>query len=917
MNARISWPLAAAVLVAGCSRDANAVPRTMPRLCLPGVAFVDAVERKPDDANSQGSSVVIPYRRFRLDNGLTVILHRDTSDPLVHVDVTYHVGSAREDVGKSGFAHFFEHMMFQGSENVGDEQHFKIVSESGGTLNGTTSTDRTNYFQTAPSNQLEKAPLAGSRPAGLPARRRHPGEVRGPARHRQERARPDGGQRAVRSALNERVGEAMYPEGHPYSWLTIGYVEDLDRVDVNDLKQFFLRWYGAQQRGVDHRRRFRRGARPWLGWPSISALFRRGPDVAKPDKPPVILDETRYISLEDNVALPLLFIGRPTVYLYHEDEAPLDVLMFILGTGRDLAAVQELGQEPDRRPGPSHAMAAGSCPALFSVIALPNPAAGKTLADLERIVDESLAEFEERGITDDDLLRTKMAIVSGKIYSLESVAGKVSQLAAYQYLTGKPDFAPRDVARYENVTKADVMRVYEQYIKDKPAVVMSIVPHGQAALRAGEDTWERYERTLPDYEKVAAEELDHRRAEDDFDRSVIPPAGANPVVTTLPDIWRGELDNGIAVLGARNVETPTTAIRLRIAAGQRHESVEQLGLAALTASMMDEATELSSNEELSDRLQKLGSSVSFGAANDDTVATVRSLTTQPRRNARDPGREAAAAEVGARGLCACPGANAASHRTEQEAGQDHGTGRVPTAPDGPRQPDRLPGHGHLGHCRRVDPRRRPRLLRGALLAEDRDHRRGQRPSTAPNCSRNSRFSNSGKDRTCLRATTQAVPGNRRNPDLPGRQAERGAVRDPDRQTGAQLRRHGRVLPGRSRELRARRRLQQPHQPEPARGQGLYLRCPLDVRRRDGLRRVHGHGRRARRHHGGINRRIRNGDPPVRRRTESKATSWPLRAMPSANAMRCYTRRRDRSSHSCRASRPTASTMTSSISRMPS
>jgi zinc protease len=144
-------------------------------------------------------------------------------------------------------------------------------------------------------------------------------------------------------------------------------------------------------------------------------------------------------------------------------------------------------------------------------------------------------------------------------------------------------------------------------------------------LRAGEDTWERYERALPDYGKVAAEELDFRRAEDDFDRSILPPAGANPVIT-LPEIWRGELDNGIAVLGARNVETPTTSIRLRIAAGQRHESVEQLGLAALTASMMDEATELSSNEELSDRLQKLGSSIRFRASNSAVTATVRSLT---------------------------------------------------------------------------------------------------------------------------------------------------------------------------------------------------------------------------------------------------------------------------------------------------
>ena len=613
MNARISWLLAAA-LVAGCSQ---APPPEDDVASLPeGVTFVDAVERKP------GDEVVIPYRRFELDNGLTVILHRDASDPLVHVDVTYHVGSAREDVGKSGFAHFFEHMMFQGSENVGDEQHFKIVSESGGTLNGTTSGDRTNYFQTAPSNQLEKLLWLEADRLGflLDAVTQEKFEVQRDTVKNERAQRVDN---VPYGLLRERVGEAMYPEGHPYSWLTIGYVEDLDRVDVNDLKEFFLRWYGPNNAVLTIGGDFDEAET--LGW--VVKYFGpvpRGPDVAMPDKPPVTLDANRYISLEDNVALPLLYIAYPTVYLYHEDEAPLDVLMFILGQGETSLLYKNMVKNQIAvQAQATHGCQELSC--LFAVLALPNPAAGKTLADLERIVRESLAEFEERGITDDDLLRTKMSIVSGKIYSLESVAGKVSQLAAYQYLTGKPDYAPRDVARYESVTKDDVMRVYEQYIKNKPAVIMSIVPHGQAALRAREDTWERYERKLPDYTRVEAGELAYRRAEDVFDRGVIPPAGANPAIT-LPEIWRGELDNGIAVLGARNVETPTTSIRLRIAAGQRHESVEQLGLAALTASMMDEATEQSSNEELSDRLQKLGSSVSFGAGNDDTVATVRSLT---------------------------------------------------------------------------------------------------------------------------------------------------------------------------------------------------------------------------------------------------------------------------------------------------
>lgn len=619
MNTRVVLALVAiaALLLAGCQEPPPESPEAEAAPGLPeGVTFVDAVEREP------GDEVVIPFRRFLLDNGLTVVLHRDASDPLVHVDVTYHVGSAREEVGKSGFAHFFEHMMFQGSENVADEQHFKIISESGGTLNGTTSTDRTNYFQTAPSNQLEKLLWLEADRMGflLDAVTTEKFEVQRDTVKNERAQRVDN---VPYGLLSERVGEAMFPEGHPYSWSTIGYVEDLDRVDVNDLKRFFLRWYGPNNAVLTIGGDFdEAGTLAWVA--KYFGPIPRGPDVARPDKPAVTLDANRYISLEDRVALPLLYMAYPTVHLHHEDEAPLDVLMFVLGQGEtSLLYKNMVKNQLAVQAQATHYCSELSC--SFAVVALPNPAAGKTLADLEAIARESLLEFEERGVTDDDLERTKMDIVAGKIYGLESVSGKVSQLAAYQYLTGSPDYVPADVARYENVTADDVMRVYAEYIKDKPAVIMSIVPHGQLAQRAGEDTWQRYERKLPDYERVADEDLEYRRAEDVFDRSVIPPAGANPAIS-LPAIWRGELENGIPVLGALNAETPTTSIRLRIAAGQRHESVDKLGLAALTAGMMNEATELSTNEELSDRLQKLGSSVVFSASNEETVATVRSLT---------------------------------------------------------------------------------------------------------------------------------------------------------------------------------------------------------------------------------------------------------------------------------------------------
>ncbi len=187
--------------------------------------------------------IVIPYEKYKLDNGLTLIIHEDHSDPVVHVDVTYHVGSAREELNKSGFAHFFEHMMFQGSENVGDEEHFKFVTESGGRLNGTTNRDRTNYFETVPSNQLDVMLWLEADRMGflLPAVTQEKFEVQRATVKNEKGQNYNNRPYGLFSEVN---AASLYPYGHPYSWLTIGKLEDLDRVDVSDLKKFFLRWYG-------------------------------------------------------------------------------------------------------------------------------------------------------------------------------------------------------------------------------------------------------------------------------------------------------------------------------------------------------------------------------------------------------------------------------------------------------------------------------------------------------------------------------------------------------------------------------------------------------------------------------------------------------------------------------------------------
>jgi len=572
---------------------------------------------KIETVSKQGDEVVIPYSKYVLDNGLTVVLHPDDSDPLVHVDITYHVGSGREDVGKSGFAHFFEHMMFQGSENVADEQHFGLITESGGTLNGTTNSDRTNYFETVPSNQLERMLWLESDRMGffLDAVTQEKFE------NQRETVKNERGQRVDNrpyGLLNERVGEALYPEGHPYSWSVIGYIEDLNRANLDDLKKFFLRWYGPNNAtltiggDMDETQTLKWVAKYFGGIP-------RGPEVEDPKYTPVTLEQDRYISLEDNVSLPLMYMSYPTVYRKHPDEAPLDVLMSILGSGKTSLLYKNLVKNGKAvQAQANHGCRELSCE--FTLFALPSP--GNNLKQIEDIIRGSLEEFESRGASSDDLQRVKAGIVSGMVYGLESVSGKVSQLAAYQTFDGNPNSIQSDIDRYENVTKEDVLRVYRKYIKGKSAVVMSIVPKGQGDTIIKPDTWQRYERDIP---TDTPSDLALRPGTSDFDRSKVPASGANPSIK-VPDLYRTSISNGVSIIGAVNDEVPTTTIQLRIPAGQTRESVAKLGLASLTAAMMDEATQKSTAEDISNELEKLGSSVSFNSSDQYSTLNIRTLT---------------------------------------------------------------------------------------------------------------------------------------------------------------------------------------------------------------------------------------------------------------------------------------------------
>jgi len=569
----------------------------------------------------QGNELVIPYEKYVLPNGLTLVVHEDHSDPVVQVDVTYHVGSAREQIGKSGFAHFFEHMMFQGSDHVKDEEHFKMVTDAGGTLNGSTTRDRTNYFETVPSNQLEKMLWLEADRMGflLDAVTQKKFEVQR-ATVKNERGqnydnRPYG-------LVGEVTSKNLYPYGHPYSWLTIGYIEDLNRVDVNDLKNFFLRWYGPNNATVTVGGDVKTADVVKLVEKYFGSI-PRGPEVDKMVIPAPVIDKDRYVSYTDNyIRLPLLNIVYPTVPNFHKDMAAISCLAEILGQGNNSILYQQLVK-------PQLALQANTASQLselageFAIRVVPLP--GKTLAEMEKLVRASLDSFEKRGVTDDDIEKFKGSTEAQYINSLQSVSGKVFQLAAFQTFTGNPNQIGELLKMYRSVTKEDVMRVYNQYIKGKHAVIVSVLPKGQESVVAAADNYvvDSSHYVAPNYGYAG---LKYVKANDNFDRSVHPGNGANPVVK-VPDFWRKDLPNNIKMIGAENNELPVVTLTISVPGGHllQAKDTSKLGLASLFADMMNEDTKNYTAEQMSVAVKKLGSSIEVSSTRDAILFTVESL----------------------------------------------------------------------------------------------------------------------------------------------------------------------------------------------------------------------------------------------------------------------------------------------------
>ncbi|MEM6966909.1 MAG: pitrilysin family protein [Bacteroidota bacterium] len=416
---------------------------------------------------------------------------------------------------------------------------------------------------------------------------------------------------------------ALYPYGHPYSWLTIGKLEDLDRVNVEDLKKFFMRWYGPNNAtltigGDVNPKEVVKMVEKYFG------VIPRGPKVKAMKLDPVKLDKTRYVSYVDkNIRFPAIVYAYPTVPRFHPDEAPLDCLAEILGQGKSSYFYKEFVKTRKAIQG-SASHPASELSGEFSMFVLPFP--GQTLSDFDKAVEQILKDFAANGVKDADIEKFKSNFESNSINGLASVSGKVSQLASFQTFKGNPNGIKEDLERYMSITKEDVMRVFKKYIQDKPKVVVSILA-SEEMEPAQPDNYE-----IPTSGKNPFPTTDYsgltytKPTGDKFDRSKRPPLGPNPVVK-VPEFWETTFKNGIKVIGTNSNEIPTVSIQLTINGGHKLDAHDKskAGLASLTASLLNEATENYSAEEIQEKLRKLGSSIGISASRGQTTMFISAL----------------------------------------------------------------------------------------------------------------------------------------------------------------------------------------------------------------------------------------------------------------------------------------------------
>ena len=600
---------------------------------------------KNQDKIPETKEFKVEYEKMSLENGLQVIFHIDRSDPVVAVTLTSHVGSAREIEGRTGFAHLFEHLLFLESENLGKGGLDKMSARIGGSgANGSTSRDITNYFQTVPKDALEKMIWAEADKLGYfintvtdPVLTKEKQVVKNEKRQRVDN-RPYGHNSYV-------IGKNLYPKGHPYSWEVLGSLEDLQNATLQDVKDFYKRWYVPNNVTITISGDFDIAqATEWVH--KYFSEIKPGEAIPKMEKQLVTLTESKKLYYEDNFArVPQLTLTWPSVYHYHKDSYALRVLATYLSQGKKAPLYKVLVEDKkltdDVAASQSNSEISGEF--TMQVIAFQDI----NLQEILNGINEGLVKFEAEGISQSSLDRIKARQETSFYNGLSSVLGKGFRLAQYEIFAGDPGFVNQDIKNILAVSTDDVMRVYNTYIKDKNYVATSFVPKEQKALALNDSKLASIieESIIESAEEsfdasIAAE---YEKTPSSFDRSVEPPYGDSPNIN-VPDVWKENLSSGIELLGIENNEVPLVQFQIQIRGGMLLENQNKIGVSNLLANLMTKGTSTKTPEDLEEAIEKLGASINAFASNEaitiygntlaknyaKTMALVQEIILEPR-----------------------------------------------------------------------------------------------------------------------------------------------------------------------------------------------------------------------------------------------------------------------------------------------
>jgi len=549
---------------------------------------------------------------YTLPNGLEVILHQDHKTPIVTVNLWYKVGSKNEKVGRTGFAHLFEHLMFQGSKNH-DNEYFGPLEKIGANLNGSTSEDRTNYYETVPSNALELALWLESDRMGflLPALTQEKLDNQRDVVKNERRQRVDN---VPYGQAEEKLIETLYPTDHPYHHSVIGSMADLSAASLQDVSAFFRTYYSPNNASLVVAGDFK----PEEAKRLIAKYFGplpRGPEVAKLTPQVPKLAESKHVTMTDAVTLPRAQLVWPTVPNGHPDEQALDILAAVLGGlpkenrlyrtlmyDRQLAARVHASHPTNQLSG------------VFEVELSARP--GQKLDELIQLADAEIERLKKDGPSDAEVLKAQNERESQLVIGLESETTKADFLNQYNVVFGDPLAYKREMVRLFAVTPADVKRVANQYLTGH-RVRLDVLP-GAPAQRAPESEVDKSKQTPLEMPKVAA-------VKDEFDRTVEPKIGPPPKFTP-PKIERRTLSNGLELLVVERHDLPILTLHMVVRGGETLEPKGKEGIASLTASLLTEGTTTRDSLALAGALADIGSSLQTKGGLETSEVTLTTLT---------------------------------------------------------------------------------------------------------------------------------------------------------------------------------------------------------------------------------------------------------------------------------------------------